>query len=424
MLLPARRARFSKSNLKYRPAMFTFAKVWASAPPDAGHPRERRSRAVFLALVILLTFTACSGGGTFTVAVFIPADEESRELAEAIKQGIELARSEINSREGIHGKVINIRFYPCAPEKEEAERIFAKAIDNFSPILTLAVESLARILAPQAEKRSIPLIGLSIADKNFTEGKQWIFRNAVTHEEESRVILDTAAALNLRQVIIIHSGSAEDHEFIAQLQTKSDQENMPIRITPHVCTPEKGGYAAAIAAYLHAQAILFLDTQDSLLDGLAYCKSLGYRGKVLSRSALFNKSLRGRFPAVSVYSSAGSLYKRHVGLAKRVFDIFQVQYEKEMSADAALAYDTLIMLSKIIPSGRINRKAVRLALESEFVYPSPFWVRFSLAGEHDFVPRLYPVLISPDGTVEYLEGDLPDDALMLLSAPDKNQPSE
>ena len=372
-----------------------------------------RSRVFFLALVALLTLSllgACSGYKTFAVVAFIPTDEGAQALAQSVKRGIEFSLSELNSREGIHGRAINIRFYACAAEHEAAEKMFARAIREFSPVLIFAVDELARILAPQAEKKSIPLIGLSIADEDFTEGRQWVFRNAVTHGEENRALLDTAAILGLRQMSVIHNGSDEARAFITLLEKKSEQENIRLRITQQVYS-EEGGIGAAIAAQLGAEALLFLDTSDILSDGLEHCKTLGYRGKILSRNALFSKSLHGQFPAMSAYSSALVIYKRNFGSGKRVFDIFQVQYGEEMCIDAAFAYDTLILLSRVLPPGRINRSIVRDALDAEFVYPSSFGIRFSLAGNHDFIPKLYPVLLSPDGTVEYLEEKLPGDVV-------------
>ena len=374
---------------------------------------ERRLRggrfcALLLALVLLLTLTACSGYNAFAIAVFIPTNDEAPNLAESVEQGIALALSEINSREGIHGKAIDIHFYPCVSEREEAVKTFTRVIDSFSPVVVFAAGEPARHIAPQAEKQSIPLIGLSVENESFTAGKQWIFRNSLTYEEECRAILDTAISLQFHELIILHSGGFEEREFIAHLEKRAAQENISMRLTEQVCTPEDGGYAA-IAANRYAQAILFLDTSDRLLLRLAHCRDLNYRGTILARSALFDRTLHGMYPAVNVYSSALVIYKRHFGSAKRVFDIFQVQYGKEMCITSAFAYDTLIMLSKILHSGRINREAVRSALEAEFVYPSSFGIRFSRAGERDFVPRLYPVLLAPDGSVEYLEGELDDD---------------
>jgi hypothetical protein len=334
---------------------------------------------VLLAVISLALLTACADSGTLKIAVFLPND------AESARQGMELALREIDAREGMR---MLVRFFPYMGATEASENI-----KEFSPAAMLAFgRGIAGSIAPLAEEKALPLIGLSVPDDGFTEGKRWIFRNSITYAEEHRALTALFRFLNLRRICA--AGSAED-EFIAGFEEKFRAENIEMFHAP----------AISDAVSATPDAILLVDAPESLSNTIYRCRELGYTGKIIARALSPAQQC-----STPVYGIA--LHQIHAGLSGRVFDIFQTQYEKEMTPDAALAYDAIIMLSKILVSDTIHPETVRAALDAEFVYPSFLGIRSSPAGEHDFVPRLFPVLLDPARGLEYLEEEL-DDALLL-----------
>jgi len=331
-----------------------------------------RLRPLALALALLC---ACGDSGLLRIAAFLPVG------AEAERQGIELALREIDAREGMR---VVVQFYPCASGKA-AKKPFAELKKT---TIALAIGSeIAASLAPLAEAQGIPLIGLSVPGDGFTKGKRWVFRNSVTREEEQRALTELIDFLDLRRVYIAESGESQ---FVAGFAKKLLERNIAADILAGGAVPANSG------------AILFPEQNHESLSNAVYrCREQGYAGKIIAR-----KILPGQPFGAPIYGIAPGGFRSRVGLAGRIFDIFQTQYGKEMTLDAALAYDAIIMLSKILVSDEPDPESARAALDAEFVYPSFLGIRSSPAGEHDFVPRLFPVLLRPDETIEYLEEEL------------------
>jgi branched-chain amino acid transport system substrate-binding protein len=114
-----------------------------------------------------------------------------------IRQGIELAIEEINTKGVLSGRRLEVVFEDSAGEKEQALNAMKKLLarDHVVAVLGPTLSSEMFAAGPAAVERQTPVIGATTTANGVTDIGEWIFRTALP---ESEVLPVTIAAVKKR----------------------------------------------------------------------------------------------------------------------------------------------------------------------------------------------------------------------------------
>jgi branched-chain amino acid transport system substrate-binding protein len=140
----------------------------------------------------LLATLACKSGGdgntggktaeTGNIKVGVDADlsGQTSSFGQSIKNGVELAKDEINQAGGIDGRQIEMIVEDNKGLPDQAASAVSKLIsqNQVSAIIGEAVAPNSLMAAPKAQEAKVPMITLSAGDPKVTQVGDYIFRIA------------------------------------------------------------------------------------------------------------------------------------------------------------------------------------------------------------------------------------------------------
>ena len=168
-----------------------------------------------LVAVSMMAMTAGCGGGekapaggsgnTAKLGVIAYMTGAGAAYGESIRQGLELARDEINAK----GKVkIELVFEDSKGEKNEAINAANKLIhkDNVLAILGPTLSSEMFAIGPMVNQEGVPIMGTSLTVEGITEIGDYVFRNSLPESAAiPQSIKKAKAKYNLKKVAIMYS---------------------------------------------------------------------------------------------------------------------------------------------------------------------------------------------------------------------------
>lgn len=168
-----------------------------------------------LVAVSMMALTAGCGGGekapaggsgnTAKLGAIAYMTGAGAAYGESIRQGLELARDEINAK----GKVkIELVFEDSKGEKNEAINAANKLIhkDNVLAILGPTLSSEMFAIGPMVNQEGVPIMGTSLTVEGITEIGDYVFRNSLPESAAiPQSIKKAKAKYNLKKVAIMYS---------------------------------------------------------------------------------------------------------------------------------------------------------------------------------------------------------------------------
>lgn len=294
---------------------------------------------------------------------------------EAIRQGLELARDEINAQ----GKTkIELVFEDSKGEKNEAINATNKLIhkDNVVAIIgpTLSGEMFA--VGPIANQSGVPVMGTSTTAEGVTDIGDYIFRNALPESLAiPNAVKKAKEKFNLKKVAVMYSNNNDWAVSGFKTFEKSLKDNGIETLTVETFADKDTDYSAQLTkiATMKPDAIMLACLYQEAALIAKKARELGINVPIVGNNGInspqYIKSA-GKASDNSVVASPWFPGKEDATVKKFVA-AFKTKYNKEPDQFAAQAYDALkIMVLALEKSGsNTDRKKLRDSLATIKDFP-------------------------------------------------------
>ena len=353
----------------------------------------RTARALLLAALAVLTtvFTACSGPEPITFGAILPLTGPGS--MPEVKNGMELAVSEINERGGINGAPIELYVADSAGSGEVAVEKMRRMEEERPPLLFLsALSSVTGAVSEVAESEEIPLIGLIATDPSIPVDKRWtyVFYPNATHETEP--IFSLILQQNIRTVGVVHHDDAYGRAMVREMELRS--RGTAVTVDSHPYTGERSELNEAAQSFMNHDAVCFVGFAAQILTMREVFAQAGYDGMILSTSTATIPSLRSGNALDGVYVSAPLMYNDSFVLARQVSERYTERYDQKLDHYAATGYDIVKILAGLLDGEELDRARVIELFREGFIYPGVFGEITLYAGENTMFFPLYPAIIT------------------------------
>ncbi len=314
-----------------------------------------------------------------------------------VRDALILAVDEINERGGINGRDVELIVKDSKTDPEEAVKVFNKLESAHQPILCFSTQSaICMALAPLAEKRGVPFVGLVAASPDLTKGKEWVFRYFTSPEYEVAPILFHLKEQGVRNLGILYLNDPYGVPVFERLREGFQKTGGTVKSASF--ERKIGSVNEQIENLEDVEAIYAVGYPSHLKKIFETLKEKKHEGVVLGSSGTVN--LMSTPAAEGVYSAAAVIYNPNNLFAKRAKEKYEGAYGKPFCHQVASGYDFVKLLTSLLEGREISRGNVKSLLEKGFVYPGIFGEIVLKPGEHDIYFPLYPAQLV-DGKVRY-----------------------
>lgn len=160
---------------------------------------------LLLALGFVISFQSLHAEelSQFKVAAILPLSGSSASLGNYIKNGIELAYSQLPQDERAR---IMLVFEDDGWQVSRSLSAFHSLLQRGAPNAVIVVGSaVGNALAPLAEEKGIPLISVGASDSKVSSGRRFAFIHWVTPETEARVLVEEMRRRDYKRIATIGS---------------------------------------------------------------------------------------------------------------------------------------------------------------------------------------------------------------------------
>ena len=347
----------------------------------------RKVSALALAVIIAFGIAGCGGdkpastggatsaGGSAKIGVIAYLSGGGAAYGEAIRQGLELARDEINAQ----GKVkIELAFEDSKGEKNEAINAANKLIhkDNVVAIIgpTLSGEMFAA--GPIANQSGVPVMGTSTTAEGVTDIGDYIFRNALPESLAiPHAVKKAKDRFNLKQVAVMYSNNNDWAVSGFKTFEKSLKDNGIETLTVETFADKDTDFSAQLTkiATMKPDALVVASLYQEAALIAKKARELGINVPIVGNNG-FNSpqfiKAAGKTADGSVMASPWFPGKDDATVKKFVAS-YKEKYKKDPDQFAAQAYDALkIMAVALEKSGSTtDRKKLRDSLAAIKDFP-------------------------------------------------------
>lgn len=347
----------------------------------------RKVSALALAVTIAFGIAGCGGdkpastggatsaGGSAKIGVIAYLSGGGAAYGEAIRQGLELARDEINAQ----GKVkIELAFEDSKGEKNEAINAANKLIhkDNVVAIIgpTLSGEMFAA--GPIANQSGVPVMGTSTTAEGVTDIGDYIFRNALPESLAiPHAVKKAKDRFNLKKVAVMYSNNNDWAVSGFKTFEKSLKDNGIETLTVETFADKDTDFSAQLTkiATMKPDALVVASLYQEAALIAKKARELGINVPIVGNNG-FNSpqfiKAAGKTADGSIMASPWFPGKDDATVKKFVAS-YKEKYKKDPDQFAAQAYDALkIMAVALEKSGSTtDRKKLRDSLAAIKDFP-------------------------------------------------------
>ena len=307
---------------------------------------------LLLLIMIALLFYFNQGNGvgeeTIKIGVVLPLTGNHADQGEASQNAIQLAVEKVNSQEGINGKKLEPIFENSECEAQKAVTAINKLvnIDGVKFVIGDICSSATLAIIPIAEENKVLLLNAGTTSSAVRDAGDYVFRFWFSGEAMGRMIAEKANEMGIKKVAIIYLnndfGDSLEKDFSQRFEelggtvvSKQGVEttNNDFR-TELTNAEEKEPDAYFLALY-----------QDTLLLALKQMKELGINKQVFTHGGIAGSALTlegGQEVLEGVLAAFAAESSQE--FAKE----FSTRFEKKPGVTADAAYDTVMVLAKVL----------------------------------------------------------------------------
>lgn len=325
-----------------------------------------------------------------------PAKEEGIE----VRNGMLLAANEINSRNGINGRKLELIIRDSKTDPKEGIKQFNEIEKIYSPLFYVSCMSIISMsLAPLSEENNVVLVGLVTGNTKFTENKKWIFRYFTNAGIEAQTILYILERLKVKNLGIIYSNDEYGASIFENVNNRFRANNKVVKDEPF--DSKEADYKKYIIKFQEMEAICFIGYNYHIFNGIKQLREINYKGYIITSMGGSTPLVKDMPESDGVYAVSPFIYNSNYLFAKESKEKYEIKYNIAFTHLAANGYDFIKFIADLLGDKEISRENVKTTLERGFIYSGVFGTIKVKPDEHEINFPLFPAKIV-NGKLEYL----------------------
>lgn len=313
---------------------------------------------------------------SYAIGVITPFTGHLSYLGEATKQGLELAKDEINQAGGIHGKKIELIYEDTQSEPKTAVTAVNKLISiDKVPVVIGDITSAATLaVAPIVERNKVVLFANGASSPKVREAGDYVFRNWNSDDFEARVMANFAfQKLGLRKAAIIYIN--DDYGLgLKSAFEKYFQQKGGLIVTSMSYEPDEINFRSHLLKIrgLGIDAVYLVGFPRELGRLVKQSQELKIKTQFLSSVGVESQEfldLAGEAANGIIFTAPSFNTESSSQLIKEFVVNFKERYGKVPDVVSATSYDALNIVVNAIRDGGYNTKGIKQALYNTKNFP-------------------------------------------------------
>lgn len=340
-------------------------------------PKYTRITAAFLAFVFLIAIAGCSSSATsgkqnLVVGMINPLSGDNATYGLSHKNGMELAREEINKAGGIKGQQLEIVFHDDAGDPKQAAAGAQKFADqkNILAVVGSALSSNTLAMVPITDRARLPHLVVSSSTPKLSGISPYFFRMAVQDAQVGILMGELLAQkLQAKRVAILYPNNDFGKGLSAVVQETLKKYNVTVTSNQAYLATDKD--FSALLTSIKVENIDALALCGTYTDGGLITKQgreLGLTIPMVSGPGFYSP----KFIEIAGKAAEGSVFLGAFVASNPAENVqsfvkkYKEKYNTEPDTFAALGYDQMYVIAKAMEKaaekGQITRDNIREAL--------------------------------------------------------------
>jgi branched-chain amino acid transport system substrate-binding protein len=334
-------------------------------------------------------FEVIDSGETIKIGVTLPITGAASNIGEQIRNGMLMAVDEINSRDGINGKNIELIFVDNETNLEKTKKDFLEIEETHAPLMYISsLSSLSTAVSPLAEENEVVLIAIGATAPGVTKQKEWTYRYFPTAGDEVIPIIRILKDFNVNNLGILYQNDEFGRSVLVAVETEF--ENDEVTISKEFFAPDAVYYKDQIAKLQNEDAIVMIAWPEHVELILKQIRETDYQGHIIGSSDAATPFVFNMPEANGMYLATPAIYDSNFLFARTISENFEPRYNKQFDHWAANGYDIVKILGGLLENEELSRDNVKRILDRGFSYSGVFGNVDALPGEHDSAFPLFP----------------------------------
>jgi len=312
-----------------------------------------------------------------------------------IRDGMQLAVDEINSRGGINGRAIELVIVDNESNPEKAKKDFLEIEETHAPLMYVsAASALSTAVSPLSEENEVVLIALAATAPDITKQKEWTYRYFPTADDEVIPIMRILKDFNVNNLGILYQNDEFGRSVLVAVETEFENSERIVSKEPFEPVElDVVDFKEHIAKLQNEDAIVIVAFPDYVEIIIKQIREVDYQGHIIGSSDAAYPSVFNLPEANGIYIVAPIIYDSNFLFASQVADNFEPRYNKQFGHGAANGYDLIRILSGLLENEELTRENVKRILDEGFSYSGVYGSIDVLPGEHDIAFQLFPAQV-------------------------------
>jgi len=352
-----------------------------------------------IGLGIFFFFEETVGRETIKIGVTLSITGPAGNTGDQIRDGMQMAADEINSRGGIDGRHIELIIEDNQSSPEKAKQDFLEIEEAHTPLMYISsLSSISTAVATLAEENEVVFISLAATAPSVTKQKEWTYRYFPTADEEVIPIIQILKDLNVNNLGILYQNDEFGRSILVAVETEFENDEGTISKEPFA--PDAIDYKEQITKLQSEDAIVIIAWPENVELILKQIRETDYQGHIIGSSDAATHLIFNMPEADGVYFATPIIYNSNFLFASKVSEIFESKYNKQFDHFAANGYDFIRILDGLLENEELTRENVKNVLDEGFSYSGVFGSVDTLPGEHDMGFLLFSSRIV-NGEIEF-----------------------
>jgi branched-chain amino acid transport system substrate-binding protein len=308
------------------------------------------------------------------------------------KTGFDLALDQINGAGGIKGRPLQYVFEDSQSDPRQSVTIAQKFANDTTIVAELGDFSSPASMAasPIYQRAGLVQFGFTNSHPDFTKGGDFMWSNTVNQSDEQPALAEFAVKrLGLKRLAVIHLNT-DWGRISKDIFVKAAKDDGAEVVATEGFLPDEKDYRSTLVRIRDAKPdgiIIIAYYADGALIA-RQLRSAGIKLPVAAVSSVYSPKFLelGGDAVEGIYTKANFFPEDPRPEVQAFVKLYQAKYGREPDTFAAIAYDTIVLLSEVIKQFGTDRKAIRDGLASVRDVPSVIY------GKVTFDPQTRRVL--------------------------------
>lgn len=324
-----------------------------------------------LLIIFVFVILSCAkrDGKELVIGVITPLTGNNASYGQQTKEGVDLAVDEINSKGGIDGKRIVIKYEDDQSSQNGGISAFQKLITTERTPVVIGgfTSSVTLAIAPIAEKNKVVLISASSTSDDIKDAGDYIFRIVPTNSAQGKTMADFALnKLKAKTAAILYMNNDYGVTLKNGVNTHFTQGGGQI-VTIESYNPKETDFRTQLLKIkkIKTDVIFYPGLYEESGVILKQARELGIKQPFIGGDGAVDPKLieiAKDAAENSYYANLGMGYGISDYEIAKFSDTFKKQYTKEPSAYNSYAYDVVFVVADAIKRGGYNGDGIKKSL--------------------------------------------------------------